>query len=302
MSALRLAANAASTCGTCSGSRSRASAVDDRSFGTATTGRIAGWGRSRWARNVEPDCHATTKPPSRLAAALSACPSNSAASCNAASSMSLPANAYPAATPATTAAAEDPSPRECGMALRQRRARPGTLTSRYRQACRNARTTRCDSSVGTADMSPAPASITSTCRPDSVTVTSMTSCNPNAMPNVSNPEPTFAVDAGTVIVYFTPTLIPGLFDAPLPRGGGARIGALRQFQCRRDRTRVDGERLDLHVASRAVAGSFSPCPVTVHTTVDPFGNRPSAAVNNRPATLVAEAGSTNTPSRRASSR
>src|SRR5690606_453185 len=52
----------------------------------------------------------------------------------------------------------------------------------------------------------------------------------------------------------------------------------------------------------AVSGSFNPCPVTVHTTTEPDGKRPSSAVASRPATLAAEAGSTNTPSREASSR
>src|SRR5262249_11226130 len=52
----------------------------------------------------------------------------------------------------------------------------------------------------------------------------------------------------------------------------------------------------------AVSGSLRPWPVTVQTTREPAGRRPSAAVMSRPATPVAEAGSTKTPSRVASNR
>ena len=45
----------------------------------------------------------------------------------------------------------------------------------------------------------------------------------------------------------------------------------------------------------AVCGSFSPWPVSTHTT------RPSAPLASSPATDAAEAGSQNTPSREASS-
>ena len=54
--------------------------------------------------------------------------------------------------------------------------------------------------------------------------------------------------------------------------------------------------------SSAVSGSFSPCPVTVQTTSDPRGSVPSAADCSSPATLAADAGSTNTASRADSSR
>ena len=52
----------------------------------------------------------------------------------------------------------------------------------------------------------------------------------------------------------------------------------------------------------AHSGSLSPLPVTVQTTVDPRGSRPSAAVCSSPATLAADAGSTKTASLRATSR
>src|SRR3954467_4264089 len=50
---------------------------------------------------------------------------------------------------------------------------------------------------------------------------------------------------------------------------------------------------------RAVSGSLSPLPVTVHTTVDPLATQPSSIDFNRPAMLAADAGSTKTPSVRA---
>src|SRR5699024_11492577 len=49
----------------------------------------------------------------------------------------------------------------------------------------------------------------------------------------------------------------------------------------------------------AVAVSFRPLPVTVHTTVAPAGRSPASARASRPATLAADAGSTNTPTLRA---
>jgi threonine synthase len=54
--------------------------------------------------------------------------------------------------------------------------------------------------------------------------------------------------------------------------------------------------------SSTVSGSFRPCPVTVHTTSEPRGRVPSAVDCSSPATLAADAGSTNTPSRAESSR
>ena len=42
-------------------------------------------------------------------------------------------------------------------------------------------------------------------------------------------------------------------------------------------------------------GSFSPWPVTVSTQVAPRGIAPASARSRRPATLIALAGSTNTP-------
>src|SRR5699024_1169122 len=56
------------------------------------------------------------------------------------------------------------------------------------------------------------------------------------------------------------------------------------------------------ITDRAVSGSLSPLPVTVHTTVWPGVIVPSAWAASRPATEDAEAGSTNTPSRAPSNR
>src|SRR5690606_30436710 len=61
------------------------------------------------------------------------------------------------------------------------------------------------------------------------------------------------------------------------------------------------ELLSAHPVS-AVSGSFRPCPVTVQTTNEPRGRRPSSATFSNPATPVADAGSTNTPSQAASGR
>ena len=52
----------------------------------------------------------------------------------------------------------------------------------------------------------------------------------------------------------------------------------------------------------AHSGSFRPWPVTVQTTVDPRGIRPSSTAWTRPATLAALASSTKTPTVRASIR
>ncbi|CPA33063.1 Uncharacterised protein [Mycobacterium tuberculosis] len=49
----------------------------------------------------------------------------------------------------------------------------------------------------------------------------------------------------------------------------------------------------------AVSGSLRPLPVTVHTTVEPRATQPSSIALRRPAMLAADAGSTNTPSTRA---
>ncbi len=49
----------------------------------------------------------------------------------------------------------------------------------------------------------------------------------------------------------------------------------------------------------AVSGSLRPLPVTVHTTVEPLATQPSSTDLSNPAMLAADAGSTNTPSARA---
>ena len=86
--------------------------------------------------------------------------------------MSRPDSAIAATAPATAAAAELPSPRECGMALRQRIRMPGGASPTRSQVRRMARTTRCASSQGTW---PAPSPSTSTVTPSGATETSTSS-------------------------------------------------------------------------------------------------------------------------------
>src|SRR5690606_26282937 len=52
----------------------------------------------------------------------------------------------------------------------------------------------------------------------------------------------------------------------------------------------------------AVSGSFSPCPVSTHTHRLRRSTSPACTAARSPATLAADAGSQNTPSRRATSR
>jgi hypothetical protein len=88
------------------------------------------------------------------------------------SSTSRPLMASAATAPATAAAAELPSPRACGMALRQRIRIPGGASPITSQVVRMARTTRCASLQGTR---PAPSPSTSTVTPSSATDTSTSS-------------------------------------------------------------------------------------------------------------------------------
>ena len=88
------------------------------------------------------------------------------------SAVSRPASTAAATAPPTAAAAELPSPRECGMALRQRIRRPGGASPVMAHIVRIARTTRCPSSQGTR---PAPSPSTSTATPSDATDTSMSS-------------------------------------------------------------------------------------------------------------------------------
>ena len=96
-----------------------------RSPGTRTTGAHAGsTGPAGPRAAAGPSVQASVSPPSRQAATLSGWPSISVASASSAasSSRSSPptASARAATSPATIAAADEPSPRPCGMRLAQR--------------------------------------------------------------------------------------------------------------------------------------------------------------------------------------
>ena len=109
--------------------------------------------------------HEVTACPSTEAAALSGWPSNSDDSCTrSAADSGEPASAFAAATPATAADADDPSPRDCGMALVQVTFSPGAVTSAAFSPERTARTTKLDSSRGSSS-APSPVMSTRTLAP-----------------------------------------------------------------------------------------------------------------------------------------
>ena len=158
---------------------------------------MPGCASTRTASNRSSLFHATTNPPSRLAAALSAWPSIPAVICSNASlsaATSRPASTAAAAAPATTAAAELPRPRACGIALRQRRCSPERRVAEHRERA----TQGTDDEVplvaghaGARPRRPRPSG-----RP-AATATSTSSYSASASPSESNPGPRFADDAGT---------------------------------------------------------------------------------------------------------
>ena len=107
---------------TLSGRTPRAAAVGIRRSGTRRAGRRSGCGSSRC---TESSSSAIVKPPNTAAATLSGWPSISAANANTEiGSASIPrsSRADAATTPATVAAADEPSPRSSGIRFRPRRA------------------------------------------------------------------------------------------------------------------------------------------------------------------------------------
>ena len=156
-------------------------------------------GRIAWPRGTAFDVHDTTAPPSTAADALSGWPSNSDASWISSASVigcepACATRPLAAARPPTTAAADEPSPRECGMSLRQRTFRPAARHPAARRPRSIARTTRCSESSGTW---PAPSPSTSTVRPESVVSTMISSYRLSARPRLSKPGPRLALDAAT---------------------------------------------------------------------------------------------------------
>src|SRR5262249_28827642 len=129
-------------------------------------------------------------------------------------------------SPPTTAAAEEPRPREWGMMLRHFTIRPCARSPEAARPRSTARTTRWSGLSGTC---PEPSPSTSTTSPDSVVSTTISSYNPTARPRLSNPGPRLALDAGTV--------------APAVRPAGrTRVMGSAQTQLRDDGDRVDGHR------------------------------------------------------------
>ena len=129
------------------------------------------------ARTLRRSVQDTTAPPSTAAAALSGWPSNSEDSWTSSDSVSgvEPACAtrpLAAARPPTTAAADEPSPRECGMSLRQRTFSPLTDDA----GCLQPALDGPHHQVGRVQRNlPAPSPSTSTMRPESVVSTTISS-------------------------------------------------------------------------------------------------------------------------------
>ena len=198
---------AASRCGTVCGRSVLEWCVDDACEAVNSTARTSGCTSSRTADGIPPGwIQASVKPPSRAGATLSGWPSISVANCSNRSCVSSwpppGSNPRPNSRPPTIAAAEDPCPPPCGMALRQRNQTGGKSRSIARQARAIARTTRWVSSLGT---SPAPTPSTSTRRPSVRNVALASSYRCSARPKQSYPGPRFADVAGTRTVARRPS-------------------------------------------------------------------------------------------------
>ena len=199
-SAARAALNAASACGTVSGSIPRAFLVATAVEGTHATGTMRSDGSTR-STEIAPASvvHATVTPPYRHAATLSGCPSSSLASARRASSgnRSSPPTTRARArmSPAMIAAADDPRPRPCGILLAHTRSRPRGRPPNAVNPLSIALATRCRWSRGTPS---APSPWTSTRIPaSSETWATTSSYRARAAPNASKPGPRLAEVAGT---------------------------------------------------------------------------------------------------------
>jgi len=150
-SADRPAANAASTCGTWFRQQA-AGGLGGRLLGRHQQDRpqVGVWFQAHRVVVVNRSRHAITRPPYRLAAALSAWPSSSAAhlECQSVSGR-MPGQREPGRHPGHDRGRDEPSPRACGTALSQLRASPVGWKPSRSVAARSAHTTRWVSSVGT---------------------------------------------------------------------------------------------------------------------------------------------------------
>ena len=194
-----------------------------------------------------------------------------------------------AARPPTTAAADEPSPRECGIALRERtispacRPLPPEVRARWpgpRGGWRPAEPVR------------APSPSTSTRQPGIGCL------------HVHARRTGSARDRGcrTRARGWHWTLRTVTVAARPVRAGSASPASHSARPDRARRRRRWGRRRLAATGGApvsAVSGSLSPLPVTVHTTVDPFAPSRRRWASSRPAMLAADAGSTNTPSVRA---
>ena len=182
---------AASAIGTCWGIAPRASSVNTFTSGMTTTSARPSGGCMRRARG--PGTRAVM-PPSRQAAALSPCPSNSIARAR----MSLGdqrrcPRALAATRPAHTAAADDPRPRPNGMRLWQVISRPSRLSMPLASALQK----RLSAFSGT---SPAPWPVTCTTSGPSRRTMSTSFDRSMASASTSKPGPRLADVAGATMV------------------------------------------------------------------------------------------------------
>ena len=120
--AMRARDAVATECGTVAGSAARAARVDSRVGGAANAKPTVG-DSSSWSARWRPESPTTAiSPPYAEAPVLSPWPSSSVAGPNAAvASTGSPAAAIPNAVPATSAAADEPSPHPIGIWVRTRR-------------------------------------------------------------------------------------------------------------------------------------------------------------------------------------
>ncbi len=213
-----------------------------------------------------------------LAAALSAWPSNSDASCNAAVSNSRPASPYAAATPATIAAADRAETARMG----DRVAAVELHTGRCEPDDRARRAERPHHEVGLVG-----GHVLATLAAHPHDQTAVHDADVHFVPDVQRHAE--RVEAGAQVRAGS-----GHRDPDAGRHASSSAVATAPGSTGTGSTAT--------MPSIAVSGSFRPWPVTVQTTTEPFGRRPSAAVASRPAMLAADAGSTKIPSCRASSR
>ena len=197
--ALRAAWRAAAACGTVWGSAARISCVRLSRWGMKATGiHASGTRKRRSAIRSSASGSAIVNPPYRAAATLSGWPSRRAARASSSSaSMVRRPTAAPSTTPATIAAALEPSPRAEGIMLdtsMRQAAAPGA--DETRSPSRKARIRRFSPAGSSSRGTPSPRAL-STIPTSSPTHSSARSFSERATANESNPLPRLALEAGT---------------------------------------------------------------------------------------------------------